>query len=519
MRLKLNFFILNILHLIHFTYEEENYLLFPFKKIHINNIIENKTLDISSEIANILIPNNIYLSLKVGSSQKLINSFLTFSQSFLSIGEGNCIPENEDIINLNDSLSYKEISNITEHNIDVRNYAKLLHFTENIIYPNNLQEISMTNFNCFYYISQQITKCSKFGLDINKDKKRQNLFSAILAKNKNIKKSYLSFSFKNISDIFNKNIKNNDNNTKDINNINEGEILLGIPPHEYYKDKFLEKELIEINTESTRELLTWMIRFESVYVEDIHNNSIKYFTFNKVSYYDIDQYFGTFAPEINPIYVPFSIFDYYFSIYFSKYLNKVCFKRGRPLYNKYLTNNDFKKMQIFIYCDKTKIESLSNFYDEFPSLNLKHTFFKQIFVFTGKELFLENNNYLYFILLPEFTKHNKFILGRIFMSKHQFTFNYDTKTIGYYNKNLSIINNDDYYNDDKQSLSDNNNNKNKLTFIIIFILFVSLLLIILGFVIKYIFQKYAFHKIKYEKEALELSYMKKGDEFLKRNYN
>ena len=514
MLLKLNFFILNFLNLIHFAYEEEHYLLFPFKKIYINYRIENKNLDLSQEIANLLIPNNIYLSLKIGSSHKLINSFLTFSQSFLSIGDDNCIPNHEAIINLNDSLSYKEISNITMQNIDVRNFEKLLHFTENIIYPNNSQEINVTKFNCFYYITQQITKCSKFGLDINKDRKRQNLFSAILGKYKNIKKSYLSFKFKNISNIFNKNIQKNDNNTNDIN---EGEILLGIPPHEYYKDKFLEKELIEINTESTRDLLTWMIRFDSVYVVDMHNNSVKYFIFNKQSYYDIDQYFGIFAPEINPIYVPFSIFDYYFSNYFSKYLNKICFKRGRPLYNKYLTNNDFKKMQIFIYCEKTKIKNISKFYDEFPSLNLKHTFFKQIFTYAGKELFLEDNNYLYFILLPEFTKYNKFILGRIFMSKHQFTFNYDTKTIGYYNKNLSIINNNDNFNDDKQSLNDNNNNKS--AFIFIFILFISLLFVILGFAIKYIIKKYVFHKIKYEKEALELSYVKKGDEFLKRDYN
>ena len=174
-------------------------------------------------------------------------------------------------------------------------------------------------------------------------------------------------------------------------------------------------------------------------------------------------------------------------------------------------------MQIFIYCDKTKIKNISKFYDEFPSLNLKHTFFKQVFTYTGKELFLEDNNYLYFILLPEFTKHNKFILGRIFMNMHQFTFNYDTKTIGYYNKNLSIINNNDNFNDDKQSLNDNNNNKS--AFIFIFILFISLLFVILGFAIKYIIKKYVFHKIKYEKEALELSYVKKGDEFLKRDYN
>ena len=104
------------------------------------------------------------------------------------------------------------------------------------------------------------------------------------------------------------------------------------------------------------------------------------------------------------------------------------------------------------------------------------------------------------------------------MSKHQFTFNYDTKTIGYYNKNLSTINSNDDYNDEKQSLNVNKSNKNKFLYIFICILFVILFLIILRYLAKFILQKYFFHKIKYEKEALELSYVKKGDEFLKRDF-
>jgi hypothetical protein len=94
---------------------------------------------------------------------------------------------------------------------------------------------------------------------------------------------------------------------------------------------------------------------------------------------------------------------------------------------------------MFVYCNKSKIKDLSEFYDEFPTLNLKNTFLKETFFIQGKELFIEDDNYIYFILLPEFTKNNKFLLGKMFMTKYQFTFNYDTKTIGYYNKNLSKI--------------------------------------------------------------------------------
>jgi len=498
MNSKLIYFIINYLYFIHLSYEVEPYLLFPFKKINLNpNNINDKSLDISSEILNILISNNIYIPLKIGSSNITINSFLSFSQSFLTIGPENCLIDNGDNYIMGNSTSFNLISNITLGNIEKRQYEKAIHFQEKVIYINNTKEITINNMNCFSYINNNIIKCSIFGLDLSKDKTQQNLFKVILEKNKmNIKKSYLSIIFNNNSNIFNK-----DNQQ---NNINEGEILLGVPPHEYYMKSFFKKELVEINTQCSRDYLSWILKFDSVYVEN-KNASTKYFKFTKIYYYDYEYYYGVFYPEINTIYVPNDIFNYYINNYFNKYLNRECIKRGRPLYNKYVTNGVFTRTHIFVYCNKSKIKDLSEFYDEFPTLNLKNTFLKETFFIQGKELFIEDDNYIYFILLPEFTKNNKFLLGKMFMTKYQFTFNYDTKTIGYYNKNLSKI--ISKKNETKNKFKKKDFSNYKIEYIIIIII---LFFILFGLGIIYIV-KCLNKNDKNENQALELSYVKKEE--------
>ena len=505
MRLILIYFIFIFYYFTNSLYEED-YIIFPLKKIKINpNKLYDDTLDISSEIINILIPNNIYVSLKISSSKIEFNSFLSFTQSFLSIGKDSFISNNTITYNINNSSSSKIISNITVFNLDTRKYEKVTHFQESIYFPNSYFEIEFESMNCFSYLNEEL-KFSIFGLDLNRNKIQQSLIKGILDKYQNIlKKSYFSIIFKNDSNIFQINSENfRDNNDYDI----DGEILIGIPPHEYYKNIYFSHELIEINTQCSRDQLSWIIRFDSVYTEDSKNNIFNYFIFDKMTYYDFDQYFGVFYPEINPIYVPHSIFDYYMNNYFDKHLNKECLKRGRPLYNKYLTSVLFKRMQIFVYCDKSKIADISKFYDEFPSLNLKNIYFKDIFVFKGKELFLEDKKYIYFMLIPEFTKNNKFLLGRMFMSKYQFVFNYDTKTIGYYNKNLSYIKNN--WNESDNEENNNNNNYYYKSNLFILIITIILFLIIFGICIYYVVN-YLQKNNNNEKQALELSYMKKED--------
>ena len=64
--------------------------------------------------------------------------------------------------------------------------------------------------------------------------------------------------------------------------------------------------------------------------------------------------------------------------------------------------------------------------------------FYKIFELTYKDLFLEKDNKLYFLIIFESSKYNNYFeIGKIFLKKYTFTFNQYNKHIGYYNKNLN----------------------------------------------------------------------------------
>ena len=59
------------------------------------------------------------------------------------------------------------------------------------------------------------------------------------------------------------------------------------------------------------------------------------------------------------------------------------------------------------------------------------------FDFGYKELFKEKNDKLYFLIYFNATKDfERFSFGKIFMKKYILTFNYDNKTIGFYNADI-----------------------------------------------------------------------------------
>ena len=79
---------------------------------------------------------------------------------------------------------------------------------------------------------------------------------------------------------------------------------------------------------------------------------------------------------------------------------------------------------------------------------------KMCFEFNYKDLFIEINDKLYFLVFfnnREDVYAYRFTLGQIFLKKYLITFNYDTKMIGFYNKRIEIVeenshkNNERYY--------------------------------------------------------------------------
>ena len=114
------------------------------------------------------------------------------------------------------------------------------------------------------------------------------------------------------------------------------------------------------------------------------------------------------------------------------------------------------------------------------------------FEFNYKDLFKEKNDKMYFLIYFNLKNNNayRFIIGQILIKKYLLTFNYDTKMIGFYDKNIQVVSKEEeknkyYYEHDIKII---------ILFIIIFILF-----LVIGFFLgKKIYDK------KRKKKANEL---------------
>ena len=108
--------------------------------------------------------------------------------------------------------------------------------------------------------------------------------------------------------------------------------------------------------------------------------------------------------------------------FFKKYIDeKICY---------YEKINDSK--YIILICNKQSSFDINLF----PTLFFYHRIFNYTFELTKEELFLEKNNrYIFLVFFWDYGM-NYFSLGKIFLRKYLFTFNIDSKSIGFYNVKL-----------------------------------------------------------------------------------
>ena len=93
-----------------------------------------------------------------------------------------------------------------------------------------------------------------------------------------------------------------------------------------------------------------------------------------------------------------------------------------------------KEGKIVFLCDKSAEDNIKN---DFPTIYFEMKQFNKIFELTYKDLFREKNGKIFFLVyFREYNFGNYFTIGKIFLKKYFFTFNQDTKMIGFYNENL-----------------------------------------------------------------------------------
>ena len=136
----------------------------------------------------------------------------------------------------------------------------------------------------------------------------------------------------------------------------------------------------------------------------------------------------------------------------------------------------FSKSYHTFVCDKKKL-NVEKFYKMFPTLYFKNIDLNYIFELNANDLFKEENNNIYFMILCNELVSLKWIFGEIFLKKYHFTFNQNDKLIGFYNINKK--------NDEKNIFEKDKENISEIgkTFIGFILLFISIFILLVEIIL------------------------------------
>ena len=292
-----------------------------------------------------------------------------------------------------DFLIYKKIDNYSftiknnlEEKINLNNMTfESYNLNDNfsLIKNNKEKKIYNLNFKTYENISNDFIKLNDGYLGLkyinNKDSKKNNFFFQLKIKN-----AITNFIF-----FFN------------FQKQNKNKFIIGDYPHNIfkeYKKNYHFKEILSFLSD-----FKWNIKFLNL---KLLNN-----IFNNIT--------AEFSMSIYGIIFPYKMKKIFYENYFDKLiLKKKCFlenfKKNNKLYNG-------------ISCDK-EID-----YSDFVPIKFYHFELNYSFELSINDLFTKTkNNILFNIFFIE--EENNLILGEIFLKKYLFSFNLETKKIGFYKK-------------------------------------------------------------------------------------
>ena len=189
-------------------------------------------------------------------------------------------------------------------------------------------------------------------------------------------------------------------------NEKEGEIILGDLPHNYNKEIYDENDLKWNNIGIELGYMYWNIYFDKILFDDEK--------YEGKSYCYLEY-------ELNVIYAPKE---------YKNKLDKTFFlnNKNKCKENFYITNIEKKNLS-YIVCDK----ELN--YKSFPKIIFKSNEYNYDFVLDFKDLFIEINGKMYFLVVFEQSiKFYRWRVGIPFIKNHLFVFDQDKKSIGIYIK-------------------------------------------------------------------------------------
>ena len=441
------FYLTSLLFFLPYSY---NYIAIPFK-IHRKNLSTEEIQKYNSKtfIENEF-SNNIYLLIEVGTPPKKIQFSITTKSLGLNIGYQICSnflyqepEEGFSTYSINNSISYKNISN---NSSSVSNFITGISSNESMQFIiNNNKTLIVNDINFVYskkngnenLLDNQI--CGLLGLELCELNETNKNFNFILT----LKKQKI------INDYVFYFIYNSDN---------EGLMIIGEEPHLIKSDKYSEYQLRTDYAINEDNLLTWGTQFNNIYFYDKNNS--------KILINDI--FYAKFIPELNCIIGTHNYKKYIDEYFFEPYIkNRTC-----RYDTEYPNVKEYKGYPHYVLnCDLNSNFNVENF----PTFYFYHKLFNYTFELTYEDLFMTKGDKIYFMIIFTFYSKKHYEFGKIFLKKYFFTFNPDSKLIGFYNKDLFI-----------------NENSKKLNFNLLLIIGICILIAvsIIGFFVgKLIYEK------------------------------
>jgi len=231
----------------------------------------------------------------------------------------------------------------------------------------------------------------------------------------------------------------------------EGQFIIGSLPHNYENNRqyFNQNIYTKILSSSAGDYsYPWSIHFDKIYF--INNN-------NKLVISQITK--CSLVPNLGFIIVNSKYKKLLLEYYFNDLIdNDICQLEKTEItkYNKSYTFYGTNGIYEFFTCDKNKlINEKNNYKKNFMPLLFDLPKYNYTFNLNDNDLFIEiNNKYYFLVAFPENKNESFYIpcfLGLPFYQKYRLVFNFDSKTIGFYN----------HYLDDNNYLDDENNEINE----------------------------------------------------------
>ena len=319
-------------------------------------------------------------------------------------------PINITLFNLNNSHSFRNVTNSYSGTYDWRNY---LLGNDELYFYNNFKDINSKKTiksNGLYFL---VNINNYWGSDCRQANCGLHIGMTIFFKDINCPN-------------FNKELKNANLTNKYIfsvhyNSNKSGSIILGAYPHEYLKNTYKEEQLSTFYTmpsDDSKEIYNFNMQADIKSSEGSDEKEVIISNNTKVIF---EFYYGFFIGT--------SLYQEYIEEYFFNDLIKkdICFKANRTTYGSVMYFDLYS-------CKEENLNEIKNF----PELKFYLKNPKTSFTFNFDDLFIKIGNKYYFMVIFEKYARSYFEVGYPFFKKYDIVSNEDSKTISYYDPNIKI---------------------------------------------------------------------------------